>query len=116
MEGFLLAYRVITNHVSYSTYQQGNARLRFQNNGSGTAVVKQENSYYGFGLVMLNSPVSPPPVPNKQLYNGGSEWQNDYSNLPDYYQTFNRNYDAATARFVGVDPAAEGAESTGARR
>jgi len=59
MEGFLLAYRVITNHVSYSTYQQGNARLRFQNNGSGTAVVKQENSYYGFGLVMLNSPVSP---------------------------------------------------------
>jgi len=45
------------------------------------------------------------------LYNGGSEWQNDYSNLPDYYQTFNRNYDAAIGRFVGVDPMAESAES-----
>jgi hypothetical protein len=24
---------------------------------------------------------------NKNLYNGGSEWQNDYTNMPDYYQT-----------------------------
>jgi len=63
------------------TDQQGNARLSFQNNGSGTAVVKQENSYYAFGLIMPGSVVSTPVVPNKQLYNGGSEWQNDYSNL-----------------------------------
>lgn len=55
--------------------------------------------------------MAPTAIPNKQLYNGGSEWQNDYSNLPDYYQTFNRNYDAAIGRFVGVDPQAEGAES-----
>jgi RHS repeat-associated protein len=60
---------------------------------------------------MPNSPVATPATPNKDLYNGGSEWQNDYSNLPDYYQTFNRNYDAAIARFVGVDPMAESAES-----
>jgi RHS repeat-associated protein len=46
-------------------------------------------------------------VPNKHLYNGGSEWQNDYSNLPDYYQTFYRNYDAVLGRFVGVDPMPE---------
>ena len=52
-----------------------------------------------------------PTVPNKKLYNGGSEWQNDYSNLPDYYQTFNRNYDAAIGRFISVDPAAESVES-----
>jgi RHS repeat-associated protein len=93
------------------TDQQGNARVSFQNNGSGAAIVKQENSYYGFGMQLLNSPVALPTVPNKQLYNGGSEWQNDYSNLPYYYQTFNRNYDAALGRFIGVDPKAESAES-----
>jgi len=93
------------------TDQQGNARLSFQNNGFGMPVVKQENSYYAFGLIMPNSPVAMPAVPNKRLYNGDSEWQNDYSNLPDYYQTFNRNYDAAIARFVAVDPEAESAES-----
>lgn len=54
---------------------------------------------------------TPTTLPNKNLYNGGSEWQNDYGNLPDYYQTFNRNYDSAIARFVGVDPVAESAES-----
>jgi RHS repeat-associated protein len=46
------------------------------------------------------------------MYNGGnSEWQNDYSNLPDYYQTFNRNYDHAIGRFVSMDPQPESAES-----
>jgi len=53
--------------------------------------------------------------PNKNLYNGGSEWQNDTkavnAGVPDYYQTFYRNYDPALARFVSVDPEAEGAES-----
>ncbi|MBD1363800.1 hypothetical protein IDJ77_08250 [Mucilaginibacter sp. ZT4R22] len=88
------------------TDQQGNARLSFQN-VSGTLQVKQENSYYGYGLVMANSPVSTPSQANKQLYNGGSEWQNDFADLPDYYQTFNRNYDAALGRWVGVDPVAE---------
>lgn len=91
--------------------QQGNARISFEDNGSGTAVIRQENSYYAFGLVMPNSVVNTPTQPNRQLYNGGSEWQNDYGNLPDYYQTFYRNYDAALGRFVAVDPMAESAES-----
>jgi len=93
--------------------QQGNARISFEESTTspGNAVVRQENSYYAFGLVMPNSPVSTPTTDNKQLYNGGSEWQNDFSNLPDYYQTFYRNYDAALGRFVGVDPMAEGTES-----
>lgn len=60
---------------------------------------------------MPGTTVAMPATPNKQLYNGGSEWQNDYSNLPNYYQTFNRNYDAATGRFIGADPVAESAES-----
>jgi RHS repeat-associated protein len=92
------------------TDQQGNARVSFNNTGtSGTAKVVQENSYYGFGMVMPGSVVSGDN--NKNLYNGGSEWQNDYQNLPDYYQTYYRNYDAELGRFVGVDPEAESAES-----
>jgi len=90
------------------TDQQGNARISFQNN-AGVAKVTQENSYYGFGMNFLTSPVSLPTTPNKQLYNGGSEWQSDFGNntLPNYYQTFYRNYDPAIGRFVGVDPLAE---------
>ncbi len=109
--------RVVYNSGAFNqefiiTDQQGNARVSFWNNGSGVAIVKQENSYYGFGMQLANSPVTPPATPNKRLYNGGSEWQNDYTgNLPDYYQTFNRNYDAALGRFIGVDPMAESAES-----
>lgn len=93
------------------TDQQGNARVSFEDNGSGVAVVRQESSYYGFGLLMTNSTVSTPTDANKKLYNGGSEWQNDYGDLPDYYQTFYRNFDAAIGRFVAVDPVAESAES-----
>jgi len=92
--------------------QQGNARVSINNSGTGgAAIVVQENSYYAFGMVMPGSAVGIISTDNKHLYNGGSEWQNDYTNLPDYYQTFNRNYDAALGRFVGVDPIAESAES-----
>ncbi|XHR97252.1 RHS repeat-associated core domain-containing protein [Mucilaginibacter sp. UC70_90] len=91
--------------------QQGNARISFEDNGSAVAVVRQENSYYGFGLTLANSPVATPVTDNKQLYNGGSEWQNDYNNLPDLQQTFYRNYDAALGRWIAVDPVAESAES-----
>jgi len=91
---------------------QGNTRICFNNTGTGgTAQVVQENSYYAFGLIMPGTTVSTGTTPNKNLYNGGSEWQNDYSNLPDYYQTLNRNYDAALGRFVSVDPEPESAES-----
>ena len=91
--------------------QQGNARISFEDNGSAAAVVRQENSYYGFGLSLANSPVATPVTDNKRLYNGGSEWQNDYGNLPDLQQTFYRNYDAALGRWIAVDPEAESAES-----
>lgn len=94
------------------TDQQGNARVTFDNSGSGGSLaVIQENSYYAFGLQLANSPVGTPTVPKKELYNGGSEWQNDFSNLPDYYQTYYRNYDPALGRFVAADPMAEAAES-----
>jgi len=93
--------------------QQGNARFSFQDNGSGAVKPVQENSYYAFGEVLANSTVSPlPATPNINLYNGGSEWQNELSNnMPDYHMTFYRNYDPAIARFVSVDPMPESAES-----
>jgi len=92
------------------TDQQGNARVSFNNTGTGGArKVVQENSYYGFGMVMPNSPVTG--GDNKLLYNGRSEWQNDFQNQPDYYQTFYRNYDASIGRFVSTDPKSESAAS-----
>ena len=96
------------------TDQQGNARISFEESATaGVPVVRQENSYYPSGQIMPGSPVGTPTVDNKQLYNGGSEWQNDYGygSLPDYYQTFYRNYDAALMQFIAVDPEPESAES-----
>ncbi len=87
---------------------QGNARVSFEDN-AGTAVVRQENSYYPFGLSMPGNTI--PSAANKMLYNGGSEWQDDFADLPDLQQTFYRNYDPALGRFVAVDPVAESAES-----
>jgi RHS repeat-associated protein len=92
--------------------QQGNVRIAFDNTGTGgIAKTRQENSYYTFGMIMPGSVVATPGNQNRNLYNGGSEWQNDYGNLPDYYQTFYRNYDAALGRWIGVDPKGESAES-----
>jgi len=111
-EGRLLGTALTQEFVI--TDPQGNARVAFQNVG-GAAKVTQENSYYGYGLIMPGSVVGYSSPPNKNLYNGGSEWQNDTkavnAGVPDYYQTFYRNYDPALARFVAVDPQAEGAES-----
>lgn len=90
--------------------QQGNARMSFQDNGSGAVQVNQENSYYAFGEVLAGSPVVPPAIPNTNLYNGGAEWQNEFGNLPDYHQTFFRNYDPEIGRFTGADPKPESAD------
>jgi RHS repeat-associated protein len=92
------------------TDQKGNVRVSFEEQ-SGAAVVRQENSYYPFGLTMPGSTV--PSADNKNLYNGGSEWQNDFADLPDLQQTFYRNYDPALGRFIAVDPMAEASDSYG---
>jgi len=96
-----------TNEYIISDHQ-GNARISFNNTGTGgTREVVQENSYYGFGMVMPGSTVTG--GDNKKLYNGQSEWQNDYTNMPDYYQTPGRNYDAEIGRFISADPMPESA-------
>ncbi|HWW41561.1 DUF6443 domain-containing protein [Pedobacter sp.] len=89
---------------------QGNVRVSFEEQ-AGVAVVRQENSYYPLGLIMTGSNIATPTSANKNLYNEGSEWQNDFGDLPDYYNTFFRNYDAALGRFIGIDPKAEASES-----
>jgi len=82
----------------------GNVRVSFED-VSGVATVRQENSYYPFGLIQPGRYATS--QPNKNLYNAGSEWQDDFSNLPDYSRTLYRNYDAALGRFISVDPMAE---------
>ncbi|GGH22069.1 hypothetical protein [Mucilaginibacter phyllosphaerae] len=62
---------IITDH-------QGNARISFEDSGTGTAKVVQENSYYAYGMSMTST-MALPTAPNKNLYNGGSEWQNDFA-------------------------------------
>lgn len=94
---------VITDH-------QGNARISFEDSGTGTAKVVQENSYYAFGMSMTST-MALPTAPNKNLYNGGSEWQNDFDDQPDWQQTFYRNYDQTIGRFMAVDPLAKATES-----
>jgi RHS repeat-associated protein len=86
----------------------GNVRVSFDGTGT-SAVVRQENSFYPFGMTLPGNNV--PTLPNKNLFNGGSEWQNDFSNLPDLYQTYNRNYDPEVGRFISVDPMADARES-----
>jgi len=70
----------------------------------------QETSYYPLGSPTISA-LGTTTLPNKRLYNGGSEWQNDFNTLPDYDQTFYRNYDPEIGRFVAVDPEAESSES-----
>jgi len=89
--------------------QQGNARFSFSDNGT-ALTIRQENSYYAFGEQLAGSPVTTPTTPNINLYNGGSEWQALTSELPDYDQTLNRNYDPAIGRFIAVDPSPESAD------
>jgi RHS repeat-associated protein len=89
---------------------QGNARVSFTDNGTGAGVtITQETSFYSFGLAMSSNTTTS--GANKNLYNGGSEWQNDFANMPDFYQTFYRNYDAAIGRWMAVDPEPESGES-----
>ena len=89
----------------FITDQQGNVRVSFEDN-SGSATLIQENSYYAFGMQMAGG-YTPTTNPNKRLYNGQSEWQDDIDGLAEYYSTFFREYDAVIGRFNGVDPVSE---------
>jgi uncharacterized protein (TIGR02594 family) len=87
---------------------QGNVRLSLEDN-AGQARVVQENHYYPFGAAMqgaVNS-IAVPTMPNRELYNGGSEWQNQFGDEPNFHSTFFREYDPVLGRFNGVDPAAD---------
>ncbi len=81
----------------------GNVRVSFEEE-NGQVVVRQESSYYAFG--MQHTPISKPGDRNSNLFNSGSEWLSDFDNDPDLYSTFFRNYDPVLGRFNGVDPLA----------
>ncbi|TMI63070.1 MAG: hypothetical protein E6H07_16875, partial [Bacteroidetes bacterium] len=88
----------------FITDHQGNVRVSFEDN-SGSAIVRQENSYYPYGMIMAGN--YQPSAPNNNLYNAGSRWQDDFSGIVDYFSTFFREYDPVLGRFNSVDPKAE---------
>jgi RHS repeat-associated protein len=122
-EGYTFAYFGMTEgrvRISGSSFiyeyfvkdHQGNVRLSFEPgtdaNGNMTAHLVQENHYYPFGMVMQGTISGVTPTkPNRRLFNGESEWQNQFSNDPNYHSTFFREYDPVLGRFNGIDPLAE---------
>ncbi|MDB5014383.1 MAG: hypothetical protein JWQ25_2585 [Daejeonella sp.] len=82
----------------------GNVRVSFEDNGSGVAKIVQENQYYAFGMTMkgIVNRTSVPTAQNKQLFNAGSELQDDLGD--ETYSTFFREYDPVIGRFNAIDP------------
>jgi len=101
------------NQVGFKNLRGSTAVYEYTTHGSlcTDLKIRQENSYYPFGLVMPGSEIATPTAANLKLYNGEAEGQNDFSNLPDYYNTYYRNYDPAIGRFTGVDPKVELSDS-----
>ncbi|MEP7237574.1 MAG: DUF6443 domain-containing protein [Ferruginibacter sp.] len=106
-------YGLVLKMEYFIADQQGNTRVSFEDDGTSTntAVLKQENSYYAFGMQMAGGYAPTTTPPNKKLYNAGSEWQDDIDGLADYYSTFFREYDPVIGRFNGVDPMGVSLES-----
>ncbi len=105
-EGRVRSDAGVLKHEYMITDWQGNVRLSFEDNGSGTPITRQESSFYAFGMQIAGG-YTPPSNTNKFLYNAGSELQDDIEEgMADYYSTFYREYDAVLGRFNGVDMAA----------
>ncbi|NQX41281.1 RHS repeat-associated core domain-containing protein [Pedobacter steynii] len=99
--------RISAGNVKYEYFIRdhlNNVRVSFEEGANGQAEVRQEGSYYAFG--MQHAPLSKPGNPNTALFNGGSEWLADFDNDPDLYNTFFRQYDPVLGRFNGIDPEA----------
>ncbi|MFN0293022.1 DUF6443 domain-containing protein [Pedobacter helvus] len=91
---------------------QGNVRVSFEAhtaNGITSARLTQENHYYPFGLSIKGAAIKTilPTAANKYLYNNGSELNDDFSDDPNIYSTFFREYDPAIGRMLSVDPLAD---------
>lgn len=87
----------------FITDNLGNTRVSFKDNGTGVAAMTQENEYYPFGMTMQGIVVRTAPVGNKQLFNGGSELQDDLG-FENSYSTPYREYDPQIGRFNAIDP------------
>ncbi|WPU98892.1 DUF6443 domain-containing protein [Mucilaginibacter sp. cycad4] len=104
--------RVLSNTTATAfTYEYfikdhlGNTRVSFRDNGSGAAAITQENEYYPFGMTMQGIAVrtAQSTTANKQLFNGGSELQDDLG-FENSYSTPEREYDPQIGRFNSIDP------------
>ncbi|TGE13824.1 RHS repeat-associated core domain-containing protein [Hymenobacter elongatus] len=64
---------------------------------------------YPFGLALAGVAVNTLPAEqtSKELYNGGSELQDELLGEGGVYSTFFRTYDPTTGRFQGIDPLAD---------
>ncbi|NII83107.1 DUF6443 domain-containing protein [Pedobacter sp. SG908] len=87
----------------------GNVRVSFEPvDIGGTLYTKlvQENHYYPFGLSMkgMAIQIALPSLANKNLYNNGSELQDDFGDDPNTYSTPTREYDPVLARMNSIDP------------
>lgn len=91
----------------YIRDHQGNVRVSFEES-AGVARIVQENHYYPFGLGMKGAIIrtAMPTSPNKNLYNSGSELQDDFGDDPYLYSTFFREYDPVLGRMNAIDPMA----------
>lgn len=103
VEGRLRTASGVGTYEYYIKDYLGNVRLSFENVG-GVATVRQENSFYAFGLAH-NATIVPSGA-NKKIIKDG-EWENDFGNDPDLYTMFFRQYDPVLGRFNAVDPVAE---------
>lgn len=102
-EGRLRTTGAAGTYEYYIKDHLGNVRVSFENVG-GVASVRQENSFYAFGLVHNATIV--PSGENKKIV-PGSDWENDFGNDPDLYTMPYRQYDPVLGRFNAVDPMAE---------
>jgi RHS repeat-associated protein len=93
------AYTYVYNHNDHL----GNVRVSYQDDGSGTAVILEENNYYPFGLKHEGYNYTTPTT-NFYKYNN-KELQTELG--LNFYDYGARNYDPALGRWINTDPLAE---------
>ncbi len=109
-EGYVEKNGSSFTYVYQYTDHLGNIRLNYANIGSRTAPnlqIKEENSYYPFGLKMAGINAAIIGTQNDYKYNG-KELQDEVINgkALQWYDYGARNYDPSIGRFFNIDPLA----------
>ena len=114
-EGFVEVSGSSFTYVYQYTDHLGNIRLNYTNVGSSTSPnlqIKEENSYYPFGMKMAGVNATIVGVQNNYKYNG-KELQDETINGKklNWYDYGARNYDPTIGRWMNIDAHAEKAPS-----